>query len=151
MKTADVVVKQRILQQRLAPTPMEPRGVLAEYSRPDQSMTIWMSSQNPHFIRLFLAGALGIPETRIRVISPDVGGGFGSKISPYSEDYLVPAAAKISGRPVKWIESRTESLQTTKHGRGQVFDVEAGAKKDGFRSEERRVGKECRSRWSPYH
>jgi carbon-monoxide dehydrogenase large subunit len=131
MKEADVVVKQRILQQRLAPTPMEPRGVLAEYSRPDQSMTIWMSSQNPHFIRLFLAGALGIPETRIRVISPDVGGGFGSKISPYSEDYLVPAAAKLSGRPVKWIETRTESIQTTTHGRGQYFDVEAGAKKDG--------------------
>ena len=131
MKGADVVVKQRILQQRLAPTPMEARGVLAEYSRPDQSMTIWMSSQNPHFIRLFLAGALGIPETRIRVISPDVGGGFGSKISPYSEDYLVPAAAKLTGRPVKWIESRTESLQTTTHGRGQVFDVEAGATKEG--------------------
>jgi carbon-monoxide dehydrogenase large subunit len=131
MKQADVVVKQRILQQRLAPTPMETRGVLAEYSKPDQTMTIWMSSQNPHFIRLFLAGALGIPETRIRVISPDVGGGFGSKISPYSEDYLVPAAAKLSGRPVKWIETRTESIQTTTHGRGQYFDVEAGAKKDG--------------------
>ncbi|MGH7764569.1 MAG: xanthine dehydrogenase family protein molybdopterin-binding subunit [Candidatus Dormibacteraceae bacterium] len=131
MKGADVVVKQRIWQQRLAPTPMETRGVLAEYSHPDQSMTIWMSSQNPHFIRLFLAGALGMPETRIRVISPDVGGGFGSKISPYSEDYLVPAAAKLSGRPVKWIESRTESLQTTTHGRGQVFEVEAGATKDG--------------------
>jgi carbon-monoxide dehydrogenase large subunit len=131
MKEADVVVKQRILQQRLAPTPMETRGVLAEYSKPDGTMTIWMSSQNPHFIRLFLAGALGIPETRIRVVSPDVGGGFGSKISPYSEDYLVPAAAKLSGRPVKWIESRTESLQTTTHGRGQYFDVEAGAKKDG--------------------
>ena len=131
MKGADVVVNQRIFQQRLAPTPMEPRGVLAEYSRPDGSMTIWMSSQNPHFIRLFLAGALGIPETRIRIISPDVGGGFGSKISPYSEDYLVPAAAKLSGRPVKWIETRTESLQTTTHGRGQVFDVEAGAMKDG--------------------
>jgi aerobic carbon-monoxide dehydrogenase large subunit len=131
MKGADVVVKQRILQQRLAPTPMEPRGVLAEYSSPDRSMTIWMSSQNPHFIRLFLAGALGMPETRIRIISPDVGGGFGSKISPYPEDYLVPAAAKLTGKPVKWIESRTESLQTTTHGRGQVFDVEAGATKDG--------------------
>src|SRR5712692_1022216 len=131
MKSADVVVKQRILQQRLAPTPMEPRGLLAEYSRPDQSMTIWMSSQNPHFIRLFLAGAMGLPETRVRVISPDVGGGFGAKISPYSEDWLVPAASKLSGHPVKWIESRTESLQTTTHGRGQVFEVEAGAKKDG--------------------
>jgi carbon-monoxide dehydrogenase large subunit len=118
MKEADVVVKERILQQRLAPTPMETRGVLAEYSKPDGTLTVWMSSQSPHFSRLFLAGAMGIPETRIRVISPDVGGGFGSKISPYSEDWLVPAAAKLSGRPVKWIESRTESLQTTTHGRG---------------------------------
>jgi aerobic carbon-monoxide dehydrogenase large subunit len=131
MKEADVVVKERILQQRLAPTSMEPRGVLAEYSRSDGSLTVWLSSQSPHFVRLFLAGAMGIPETRIRVISPDVGGGFGSKISPYSEDWLVPAASKLSGHPVKWIESRTESLQTTTHGRGQVFEVEAGAKKDG--------------------
>jgi carbon-monoxide dehydrogenase large subunit len=131
MKEADVVVKARILQQRLAPTSMEPRGVLAEYSRPDGSLTVWLSSQSPHFVRLFLSGAMGIPETRIRVISPDVGGGFGAKISPYSEDWLVPAASKLSGHPVKWIESRTESLQTTTHGRGQVFEVEAGAKKDG--------------------
>jgi carbon-monoxide dehydrogenase large subunit len=131
MKEADVVVKQRILQQRLAPTSMETRGVLAEYARGDATMTVWMSSQSPHFARLFLAGAMGIPETRVRVISPDVGGGFGSKISPYSEDWLVPAAAKLSGRPVKWIETRTESLQTTTHGRGMIFDLEAGAKKDG--------------------
>jgi len=131
MKEADVVVKERILQQRLAPTAMEPRGVLAEYSRPDGTMTVWLSSQSPHFVRLFLAGALSIPENKIRVISPDVGGGFGSKISPYSEDWLVPAASKMIGRPVKWIETRTESLQTTTHGRGQVFDIEAGAKKDG--------------------
>jgi aerobic carbon-monoxide dehydrogenase large subunit len=131
MKEADVVVKERILQQRLAPTAMEPRGVLAEYSKPDGTMTVWLSSQSPHFVRLFLAGALSIPENKIRVISPDVGGGFGSKISPYSEDWLVPAAAKMSGRPVKWIETRTESLQTTTHGRGQIFDIEAGAKKDG--------------------
>ena len=62
----------------------------------------------------------------MRVISPDVGGGFGSKISPYPEDYLVPAAARLLGRPVKWIETRTESIQTTTHGRGQIFDVEVG-------------------------
>jgi aerobic carbon-monoxide dehydrogenase large subunit len=131
MKEADVVIKARIIQQRLAPTSMETRGVLAEYSKPDGTMTVWMSSQSPHFVRLFLGGAMGIPENRLRVISPDVGGGFGAKISPYSEDWLVPAAAKLSGRPVKWIESRTESLLTTTHGRGQVFEVEAGAKKDG--------------------
>jgi carbon-monoxide dehydrogenase large subunit len=128
---ADVVVKQRILQQRLAPTPMETRGVLAEYASGDQALTIWMSSQNPHFIRLFVGGSMGMPESRVRVISPDVGGGFGSKISPYPEDYLVPAAAKLLGRPVKWIETRTESIQTTTHGRGQIYDLEAAAKRDG--------------------
>jgi carbon-monoxide dehydrogenase large subunit len=94
-------------------------------------VTVWLSSQSPHFVRLFLAGAMGIPESKVRVISPDVGGGFGSKISPYSEDWLVPAASKLIGRPVKWIETRTESIQTTTHGRGMIFDVEAGAKKDG--------------------
>jgi carbon-monoxide dehydrogenase large subunit len=130
-KEAEVVVKRRILQQRLAPTPMEPRGVLAEYAIGDGTVTVWLSSQSPHFVRLFLAGAMGIPESKVRVISPDVGGGFGSKISPYSEDWLVPAASKLIGRPVKWIETRTESIQTTTHGRGMIFDVEAGAKKDG--------------------
>src|SRR5215471_16843290 len=128
---ADVVVKQRILQQRLAPTPIEARGILAEWHAMDQTMTMWMSSQNPHFIRLFVGGAMGIPENRFRVISPDVGGGFGSKISPYPEDYLVPAASKILGRPVKWIETRTESLQNATHGRGQFFDVEIAGNRDG--------------------
>jgi carbon-monoxide dehydrogenase large subunit len=128
---AEVVVKERILQQRLAPTPMEPRCVMAEWHSTDRTLTIWMSSQNPHFIRLFIGGAMGVPENRCRVISPDVGGGFGSKISPYPEDYLVPAAAKLLGRPVKWVETRTENLQTTTHGRGQIFDVELAGKKDG--------------------
>ncbi len=128
---AEVVIKERILQQRLAPTSMETRGVLAEYDSYDRKLTIWMSSQNPHFIRLFVGGALGMGEQQCRVISPDVGGGFGAKISPYPEDYLVPAASKILARPVKWIETRTESLQTTTHGRGQVFDVEIAAQRDG--------------------
>src|SRR5262249_36773883 len=127
---ADVVVKQHILQQRLAPTPMEPRGVMAEWHTTDGTMTMWMSSQNPHFVRLFIGGAMGIPENRFRVISPDVGGGFGSKISPYPEDYLVPAASKLLGRPIKWSETRTENLQNATHGRGQVFDVEIAGKRD---------------------
>src|SRR5207247_9230011 len=84
-----------------------------------------------HFIRLFVSGAMGLPETKVRVISHDVGGAFGSKISPYPEDYLVAAAAKLLKRPVRWIETRTESLQTTTHGRGQVFDIEVAAKRDG--------------------
>jgi carbon-monoxide dehydrogenase large subunit len=128
---AEVVVKERILQQRLAPMPIEPRGVAAEYSQFDDQLTIWLATQNPHFIRLFVSGAMGLPETKVRVISHDVGGGFGSKISPYPEDYLVPAAARLLRRPVRWIETRTESLQTTTHGRGQIFDVELAAKRDG--------------------
>ena len=130
-KEADVVVKQRILQNRLAPVPMEPRGVMAEYESFAKKLTIWMSSQNPHFIRLFVSGALGLTESQVRVISPDVGGGFGSKISPYPEDYLVPALSRLSDRPVKWIETRTESIQNATHGRGQFYDVEVAAKKDG--------------------
>jgi aerobic carbon-monoxide dehydrogenase large subunit len=130
-KEADVVVKQRILQNRLAPVPMEPRGVLAEYEGFDKKLTMWMSSQNPHFIRLFVSGAMGLKESQVRVISPDVGGGFGSKISPYPEDYLVPALSRIAERPVKWIETRTESIQNATHGRGQIYDVEVAAKKDG--------------------
>jgi carbon-monoxide dehydrogenase large subunit len=128
---AEVVVKQRILQQRLAPVPIESRNVIAEYDRYDDQLTIWLASQNPHFIRLFVSSAMGMPETKVRVVSQDVGGGFGSKISPYPEDYLVPAAAKLLNRPVRWTETRSESLQTTTHGRGQVFDVELAAKRDG--------------------
>jgi carbon-monoxide dehydrogenase large subunit len=130
-KEAEVVVKQRFRQQRLAPTAIEPRGVFADYSTSDRALTVWMSSQNPHLMRFYLALAVGLPESRIRVISPDVGGGFGSKCPPHPEDYLVPAASRLSGRPVKWIEGRSEAIQGTAHGRGEFFDVEAGAKKDG--------------------
>src|SRR5207248_9814051 len=99
-KGAGVVFKQRILQNRLASVPMEPRGVMADYEGFDKKLTIWMSRQGPHFIRLFVSGALGLKESQVRVISPDVGGGFGSKISPYPEDYLVPAMSRLSERPV---------------------------------------------------
>src|SRR5256886_13180809 len=74
---------------------------------------------------------MGLKESQVRVISPDVGGGFGSKISPYPEDYLVPALSRLSERPVKWIETRTESIQNATHGRGQYHDVVVAAKKDG--------------------
>ncbi|MGH3633453.1 MAG: xanthine dehydrogenase family protein molybdopterin-binding subunit, partial [Mycobacterium sp.] len=88
LAAAPHVVERVFGVQRVCHSPMEPRGVLAEWNRADQTMAIWLSSQGPHFIRLFVGGALGIPETRCRVISPDVGGGFGAKISPYPEDYL---------------------------------------------------------------
>jgi carbon-monoxide dehydrogenase large subunit len=130
-KEADVVVKERILQQRLSPNPMEGRAVMAEYDDFDNRLTMWMSTQNPHWIRLFVSGALGMGEHAVRVISQDVGGGFGSKISPYPEDYLVPAVSKMLKRPVKWTETRTEAVQNAYAGRGQIFDVEVAAKKDG--------------------
>ncbi|HEX2710659.1 MAG TPA: molybdopterin cofactor-binding domain-containing protein, partial [Candidatus Acidoferrales bacterium] len=131
MKEADVVIKERIHQQRLAPTAIEARGVLAEYSASDGNLTVWMSTQIPHLMRFYLTLGLGLPESKIRVISEDVGGGFGSKGYPQAEDYLVAAAAKLSGQPVKWIESRSEAILGTPHGRGEYFDVEAGAKNDG--------------------
>src|SRR5438045_6872995 len=108
-REAEGGVKQRILQNRLAPVPMEPRGVLAEFEGFDKKLTIWMSSQNPHFIRLFVSGAMGLKESQVRVISPDVGGGFGSKISPYPEDYLVPALSRLSERPGTRIEAPTRT------------------------------------------
>ena len=125
------MVKERILQQRLSPNPMESRVVMADYDSFDKRMTMWMSTQNPHWIRLFVAGALGMGEHSVRVISYDVGGGFGSKISPYPEDFIVPACAKLLGVPVKYTETRTEAMQNAYAGRGQIFDVEVAAKKDG--------------------
>src|SRR6266849_3938852 len=131
-KEAEVVVKERILQQRLFPIAMEGRGVVAEYDNYDKHLTLWTSSQIPHFVRLFVGTACGLAESQVRVIAgPDVGGGFGSKIRPYSEEYLAVIASKLSGRPVKWIEGRSENLVATTHGRGQIFDIEVGAKKDG--------------------
>jgi carbon-monoxide dehydrogenase large subunit len=128
---AEVTVKERIGQQRLFPTAMETRGCVADWVPFDNRVTLWTSTQVPHFIRLFVGGALGVPESQFRVISHDVGGGFGAKLRPYPEEYLATAASKICGRPVKWIEDRTESLQATTHGRGQVFDLEVAAKRDG--------------------
>src|SRR5258706_4182965 len=130
-KEADVVVKERILQQRLSPNAMEARVVMAEYDPYDKRVTVWLSTQNPHWIRLFVAGALGMGEHAVRVVSHDVGGGFGSKISPYPEDFLVPAVSKLIERPVKWNGTRTEAGQNAYAGRAQHFDVEVAAKKDG--------------------
>ena len=128
---AEVTVKQRIIQQRVFPIAMEARSVIASYVPFANQLTLWTSTQVPHFVRIFLCMGLGMPESQIRVISPDVGGGFGSKLRPYPEEYLAAAASKLSERPVKWIEGRTENLQATTHGRGHIFDVEVAAKRDG--------------------
>src|SRR5215813_4309964 len=130
-KTADVVVKERLVNQRLAPAAMEPRGIVAAYQAPDNELVVWNSTQAPHGTRTLLANMLRVPENRTRVIAPEVGGGFGSKIDIYAEDGLAGYLAKKTGRPVKWIESRRENIAATIHGRDQIDDVELAVKKDG--------------------
>jgi carbon-monoxide dehydrogenase large subunit len=129
---ADVVVRQRLVNQRLIPTPMEPRGAAADYDPGTGSYTVWMSSQAPHVMRLLMtAFVFGIPETKMRCISPTVGGAFGTKIFLYPEYVLMAALAEKVGRPVKWIESRRENYTATTHGRDHVTYLEIGAKRDG--------------------
>ena len=129
---AEVVVKQRILNQRLLPTPMETRGYVARYDEATGEYTIWMSSQAPHVMRLLLSAfVLGIPEHKLRCIAPDVGGGFGAKIFVYPEMAATLYAAKQVGRPVKWIESRRENYVATTHGRDHITDVEIAGTRDG--------------------
>jgi carbon-monoxide dehydrogenase large subunit len=128
---ADIVIRQRMENQRLIPSAMETRGVVAQYQPGDNRLTVWLSTQGPHLMRTQLAELLNLPEHRVRVIAPEVGGAFGSKLSPYAEQVLAAALAMRLGRTVKWIESRQENMVATNHGRGQVVYLEAGAKRDG--------------------
>ena len=127
---ADVVVTRRYVQPRLIPNAIEPRGVLAQVG-PTGEATIWSSTQVPHILRFALQIVLGIPEAKIRVIAPDVGGGFGSKLDVYAEEALAIALAKRLGRPVKWIEERAENYVATIHGRDVVHEFTFGATRDG--------------------
>ncbi|HKY05500.1 MAG TPA: xanthine dehydrogenase family protein molybdopterin-binding subunit [Blastocatellia bacterium] len=131
LAAADKVIKQRIVHQRLAPIAMEGRGVLARYLKGEQELTIWSSTQIPHLLRTQLAIMIGMPENKLRVITPEVGGGFGSKLNVYAEEALLGWIAMQLDRPVKWIETRRENIQATIHGRGQVGYVEIGCKTDG--------------------
>ncbi|HCI82173.1 MAG TPA: carbon monoxide dehydrogenase [Ktedonobacter sp.] len=126
-----VIVKGRIVNQRLAPAPMETRGVVAEYRKADKTLTVWSSSQIPHLLRNYLAEQMKLPQTQVRVIVPEVGGGFGCKLNVYPEEAMVSYAAMKTGRPVKWIEDRSENLSSTIHGRDQINYIEAAADKDG--------------------
>ncbi|MBX3066018.1 MAG: molybdopterin-dependent oxidoreductase [Anaerolineae bacterium] len=129
---ADVVIKQRLINQRLIPTPMEARGCIAQYYPATEEFTVWMTSQAPHVMRLLMtAFVFGIPETKMRVISPQVGGGFGAKIFLYPEYCLAAAVTRKIGRPVKWAETRSENYVATTHGRDHISDIEIGAKRDG--------------------
>jgi carbon-monoxide dehydrogenase large subunit len=125
IKSAARVVKQRLINQRLIPNAIEPRASLATHNAGTGDLTLWVTSQNPHVHRLLMgAFVLGIPEHKLRVIAPDVGGGFGSKIFLYPEEVVVSWAAKNLGRPVKWTAERRESFLTDAHGRDHVTEVE---------------------------
>jgi carbon-monoxide dehydrogenase large subunit len=129
--SAERTVKQRILHTRLAPIAMEPRGVLARYFPGEEELTIWSSTQIPHLLRTQLALMIGIPENKLRVITPEVGGGFGSKLNVYAEEALLGWISMQLAKPAKWIETRRENMQATIHGRGQVGDIEVAFKNDG--------------------
>ncbi len=131
LAASDHVIKQRVVHQRLAPVAMEPRGVLARYFPGEEELTVWSSTQIPHLLRTQLALMIGVPENKLRVITPEVGGGFGSKLNVYAEEALVGWISVQLSKPVKWIETRRENMQATIHGRGQVGEIEVGCKNDG--------------------
>src|SRR3984957_3850832 len=128
---AEVIVKQRITSQRLIPSAMETRGVVAQWLAGDRALTLHTSTQVPHLVRTLVAQMLGLEENRLRVITPEVGGGFGCKLNVYAEEALMGFVAMKIGKPVKWIESRRENFLCTIHGRGHVDYYEVAAKKDG--------------------
>ncbi len=126
---ADVIVERRVVNHRIAGAPIECRGVLAEYRA--GSLTLYTSTQVPHFVRLFMALLLGIGEDHVRVVAPEVGGGFGQKLQVYGEELFACWASRKLGRPVKWIETRSENLSVAHQGRDQISHVKMGAKRDG--------------------
>jgi aerobic carbon-monoxide dehydrogenase large subunit len=128
---ADATVSETFHIQRYVGMPLETRGVVARWDRRDGTMTTWNSTQVSHFVQQGLTGALGLPPHKIRVIAPDLGGGFGTKASGYAEDALIPIASVALGRPVKWIESRREHMSGAAHARHQVHTISLAAARDG--------------------
>ena len=129
---AGTVVEQRILNQRLTPVAIEPRGVVAQYTPSSDEVVLYTSTQIPHFVRTFVSIVCGVSEAKVRVIAPEVGGGFGSKLNIYAEEFVAVAASKaLGGRPVKWIETRAENMLATTHGRDQVQDATLYATPNG--------------------
>ncbi|MEA2377512.1 MAG: aerobic carbon-monoxide dehydrogenase large subunit [Thermoleophilaceae bacterium] len=126
---AEVTVEARYVNHRVSGAPIEPRCSVAE-ARADK-FTLWSTTQVPHIARFVLGGMLGIPEDKLRVVAPDVGGGFGAKLQVYAEEALVLALAKRLGRPVKWTETRSEHMTTSHHGRDQINHITLTAKRDG--------------------
>ena len=129
--TAPVKVRVHLVNQRLIPNPMEGRAVLAQWNPATSELTVWTSTQIPHLVRLQLCRVLDLPEHRVRVIAPDVGGGFGAKQNFYPEEMLVAALAIRLRRPVKWIEQRRENFVAMTHGRDHVQDALIVGQRDG--------------------
>ena len=128
---AAVTVQERYRQNRLIPNAIEPRAVVVMPIPAAGEYTLWSTTQVPHIARVTLSGVCGIPEAKLRVIAPDVGGGFGSKLNVYAEEALALAVARRLGRPVKWTEGRTEGYLSTIHGRDVVQEIELAATADG--------------------
>ena len=128
---SDVVVSQRFVNQRLIPNAMENRGVVADYNVATNQITMWTSTQIPHLVRVLLSLVTEHPEHLIRVIAPDVGGAFGSKLYLYAEEVIAPIVARKLKTPVKWIEERSEGYIATTHGRDHITDIEIMGNKDG--------------------
>ena len=126
-----VVVKARLVNQRLIPIAIETRGVVADFNKASRSLTLWSSSQIPHILRNVLAATVGLPQHQVRVIVPEVGGGFGSKLNIYPEELVATFASMKTGRPIKWIGDRSEDMSATIHGRDQVDYVEIAATREG--------------------
>ncbi len=128
---ADVVVEGRYIQQRLIPSAIEPRGVVVSPDPMNGGFTVYTSTQVPHFVRDVLSGMCGVPAHKVRVVAPDVGGGFGSKLNVYAEEALALAISRKLNAPVKWIEDRSENHVATIHGRGQIQNISVAATKEG--------------------
>ena len=137
--SAEIVVKDHIVQQRLIPTAMEPRSAVAQYVAATGELTLWNTTQNPHIVRFIGSIVTGVPEDKLRVIAPEVGGGFGSKIPQYPGEFIAVFCSMRLGRPIKWTETRSENYMATTHGRDHVQEVELAGTKDG-----RVTGLRCR-------
>ena len=128
---AEVVISQRMVNHRLAPSAMEPRGVVAHFEPGKGTMTIWSSTQNPHVLRSIIAAMFGMGQDQVRAVAPEVGGGFGAKINVYGEEFVAAALSRKLELPIKWIEDRSEAFVATIHGRDIIGYVDLAAKRDG--------------------
>jgi carbon-monoxide dehydrogenase large subunit len=128
---AEVVISQRMMNHRLVPNAMEPRGVIAHWEPGKEAMTIWSSTQNPHILKTMIAAMNGLGQHQVRAIAPEVGGGFGAKINIYAEEYVASVVSKKLGLPIKWIEDRSEAFVATTHGRDIIGYIDVAARRDG--------------------